>query len=142
VRLHPTGAAVHYYFRNGVWRPALAASRVSRARARALRYYFASSLLAGGVPITAVAAWHGHTSPEITLEYYGHLMPDAPHRGHAAINNAMAPLASTRNRRQRRPPPRRTAPYPAAEATADAGGLSLPERHRSRRTSRRAAIST
>jgi hypothetical protein len=66
---------------------------VSFDRTHALRHFFASSLLADRVPITDVAAWLGHASPEITYEYYGHLMPDAPDRARAAIDNAMASLA-------------------------------------------------
>ncbi|MEU4558891.1 hypothetical protein AB0F72_10900 [Actinoplanes sp. NPDC023936] len=44
--------------------------------------------------MTDVAQWLGHASPEITHEYYGHLMPDAPDRGRAVIDSAMAPLAT------------------------------------------------
>jgi integrase len=87
-----SGLLYQYYFRNEVWRPAATASRVSCDRTHALRHFFASSLLADRVPITDVAAWLGHASPEITYEYYGHLMPDAPDRGRAATDNAMAAL--------------------------------------------------
>ncbi|WP_433828539.1 tyrosine-type recombinase/integrase [Actinoplanes sp. CA-015351] len=90
------GLLYQYYFRNKVWRPALAASQVPFDRTHALRHFFASSLLADGVPITDVAEWLGHASPEITHDYYGHLMPDAPDRGRAAMNNAMACLSGLR----------------------------------------------
>lgn len=88
-----SGLLYQYYFRSEVWRPAVTASQVSCDRTHALRHSFASSLLADRVPITDVAAWHGQASPEITYEHYGHLMPDAPDRGRAAIDNAMACLA-------------------------------------------------
>ncbi|WP_436523626.1 tyrosine-type recombinase/integrase [Actinoplanes sp. HUAS TT8] len=84
------------YLRNKVWQPALATSRVSFDRTHTMRHFFASSLLADGVPITDVAEWLGHASPEITHDYYGHLMPDAPDRGRAAMNNAMASLPDLR----------------------------------------------
>ncbi|GIE90513.1 tyrosine-type recombinase/integrase [Actinoplanes regularis] len=89
------GLLYQYYFRNQVWQPALETSKVSFDRTHALRHFFASSMLADGVPITDVAEWLGHASPEITHEYYGHLMPDAPDRGRTAIDNAMASLATT-----------------------------------------------
>lgn len=87
------GLLYQYYFRNEVWLAALTAARVSFDRTHALRHFFASSMLADGVPITDVAEWLGHASPEITYEYYGHLMPDAPDRGRTAIDDAMASLA-------------------------------------------------
>ena len=82
-----SGLLYQCYFRSAVWRPAVTASRVSCDRTHALRHFFASSLLADRVPITDVAAWLGHASSEITYEYYGHLMPDAPDGGRAAIDN-------------------------------------------------------
>ncbi|GHJ45854.1 hypothetical protein Cs7R123_31960 [Catellatospora sp. TT07R-123] len=89
-----TGLLYQYYFRNEVWQPALTASKVSFHKTHALRHFFAASMLGNGVPITDLCEWLGHSSVEITYAYYGHLMPDAPERGRAAIDTAMAPLAS------------------------------------------------
>jgi integrase len=87
-----TGLLYQYYVRYQLWHPALSTSRVSFTRTHALRHFFASSMLADGVPITDVAEWLGHASPEITHQYYGHLMPEAPDRGRHAIDNAMTSL--------------------------------------------------
>ena len=39
------------------------------------RHYAATSLLRSGVPVTAVAAVLGHSSPVITLTTYAHAVP-------------------------------------------------------------------
>lgn len=53
------------------------------------RHYFASVCLAAGVPITDLATWLGHSSPQIVLDTYAHLMPDAPDRTRAAMDAAL-----------------------------------------------------
>lgn len=75
----------------------LKSARVSFIKTHALRHFFASSLLSRGVPITDVSVWLGHSNVEITYAYYGHLMPDAPERGRAAIDLAMQPLTNPEN---------------------------------------------
>lgn len=40
-----------------------------------LRHIFASSCLAGGIPITDVSKWLGHTNIQVTYGIYGHLVP-------------------------------------------------------------------
>jgi integrase len=41
----------------------------------ALRHTFASNLLTAGTPIFKVSKWLGHSSIEITVNRYGHLIP-------------------------------------------------------------------
>lgn len=43
----------------------------------ALRHTFASNLLTAGTPIFKVSKWLGHSSIEITVNRYGHLIPQA-----------------------------------------------------------------
>ncbi|WP_063746587.1 tyrosine-type recombinase/integrase [Catenuloplanes japonicus] len=92
-----TGLIYQYFFRNQLWLPALKSARVSFIKTHALRHFFASSLLSRGVPITDVSVWLGHSNVEITYAYYGHLMPDAPERGRAAIDLAMQPPTDPEN---------------------------------------------
>jgi integrase len=87
-----TGLLYQFYFRNQIWLAATTKSKVSFQRTHALRHFFASSMLSNGVPITDLCVWLGHSSVEVTYEYYGHLLPDAPERGRTAIDIAMAPL--------------------------------------------------
>lgn len=54
-----------------------------------LRHYFASACLAGGEGVAAVAEWMGHHSPVITLDIYGHLLPDRDHRLGEIIDAAL-----------------------------------------------------
>jgi integrase len=55
----------------------------------ALRHYYASVLLAGGVDVRALAEYLGHHDPAITLRIYAHLMPGAETRALRAIEEAL-----------------------------------------------------
>lgn len=59
----------------------------------ALRHYFASVLLEGGVSIRAVAAYLGHADPGFTLRTYTHLMPTAEDRIRETIRAALSEVA-------------------------------------------------
>jgi len=84
------GGAVHRsVFNRAAWRPALAACGVPAGRENgmhALRHYYASVLLAGGVDIRTVAANLGHHDPGFTLRTYTHLMPSGEERTRQAID--------------------------------------------------------
>jgi integrase len=82
------GAVNKNSFNHG-WRDALDAAGITRGRENgfhALRHYFASAALAGGVDIRALSEYLGHHSPGFTLSVYTHLMPSAPDRMRAAID--------------------------------------------------------
>jgi integrase len=71
------------------WRPdylSLAFGRLSSREFRLhdLRHYHATQLLAAGVPVTTVSKRLGHTSPAVTLNTYGHWLPEQD-RGAADI---------------------------------------------------------
>jgi integrase len=72
-----------FSFDGGVtpWRPdylSLAYGRLSKRQYRLhdLRHYHATQLLAAGVPITTVSKRLGHTSTAVTLNTYGHWLPE------------------------------------------------------------------
>ena len=56
----------------------------------ALRHYYASVLLAGGVDVRALAEYLGHHDPAVTLRIYAHLMPGAETRALKAIEEALS----------------------------------------------------
>jgi integrase len=89
------------YLNSRVWKPALEVAGVEPSRANgmhALRHYYASALLDGGVSIRAVAEHLGHADPGFTLRTYAHLMPNAEDRARTAIDAALGPRAeSVRN---------------------------------------------
>ena len=63
------------------WRPdylSLAYGRLSKREFRLhdLRHYHATQLLAAGVPVTTVSKRLGHTSTAVTLNTYGHWLPE------------------------------------------------------------------
>jgi integrase len=80
-------------FNQEVWRPARAAAGLHYARENgmhALRHYYASVLLAGGVDIRALSEYLGHHDPAFTLRIYAHLMPGADDRARKAVETALA----------------------------------------------------
>lgn len=60
-----------------VLRPALKAARLERVRFHDLRHSHASMLLNAGASIKAVSHRLGHSSVELTLRTYAHVLPDA-----------------------------------------------------------------
>ncbi|MCX5013603.1 site-specific integrase [Streptomyces sp. NBC_00555] len=87
-----TGFLYPEYWYQKVWMPSLSGAEMTYFRSHSLRHFYASSLLARGVPITEVSGWLGHSSVRVTEEYYAHLMPDAPDRARLAIDAALAPV--------------------------------------------------
>ncbi len=53
-----------------------------------LRHTFASTALAGGVPISEISRWLGHKSITMTVDLYGHLVPEASGRARDALDKA------------------------------------------------------
>ncbi|MFZ3498019.1 tyrosine-type recombinase/integrase [Streptomyces sp. 5.8] len=87
-----TGFLYPEYWYQKVWMPSLSGAEMAYFQSHNLRHFYASSLLAQGVPITEVSGWLGHSSVRVTEEYYAHLMPDAPDRARRAIDAALAPV--------------------------------------------------
>lgn len=70
------GAILHRTFWSRVWLPAV--SHLSpRPRIHDLRHSHASLLLARGIPIHVVSRRLGHSNIQVTVNTYGHLLPDA-----------------------------------------------------------------
>jgi integrase len=89
-----SGPIVRNHYNPYTWKPALTAAGVEPSRANgmhALRHYYASALLEGGVSIRAVADYLGHADPGFTLRVYAHLMPEAEDRARSAVDAALGP---------------------------------------------------
>ncbi len=84
------GALHTLTFNTTAWRPAREAAGITEGGMHALRHYFASVLLAGGVDIKALSEYLGHHDPAVTLRIYAHLMPSAEGRALRAIEGAFA----------------------------------------------------
>jgi integrase len=96
VRLILTGreskALNRNYFNDKVWKPALVTAGVPTTRdngCHALRHFYASALLDGGVSIRAVSEYLGHHDPGFTLRTYTHLMPQSDDRARKAVDVAL-----------------------------------------------------
>jgi len=72
-----------------VWNPTFdKAGLVQRHRIdgmHALRHWYASTLLAGGVSVKELAEYRGHADAKMTLEIYTHLVPSSHGRAQEAI---------------------------------------------------------
>lgn len=88
------GAVNASTFGRQAWGPAREAAGISRDPYRdgmhALRHFYASMLLAGGVDIRALSEYLGHHDPAITLRVYAHLMPQAEARALGAVETALS----------------------------------------------------
>jgi integrase len=89
-----TGRAVNRTrFNDEIWRPSRKAAGLPNLRENgmhALRHYYASVLLAGGVDIEALSEYLGHHDPGFTLRTYAHLRPSAEGRALRAVEAALA----------------------------------------------------
>jgi len=84
------------YFNRRIWKPALVASDIDPTRENgmhALRHYFASLLLEGGVSIRALADYLGHSDPGFTLRVYSHLMPTSDEKARAVVDGSLTAAA-------------------------------------------------
>ena len=84
------GEAINSATFGGPWRSARGRAGISDGGMHALRHYYASVLLAGGVDIRALSEYLGHHDPGFTLRVYAHLMPSAEGRALKAIEAAFA----------------------------------------------------
>jgi len=75
--------------------PACDRAEVRRFNLKALRHYFASSLITAGVPITRVAQLMGHSSPLVTLNVYAHWLRDQETSGIAELARALCAETTT-----------------------------------------------
>jgi len=90
----PTASTYGYH-----WRKALKAAGLESSgyTPHSLRHFFASTALAGGVPILEVSRWLGHRSIKITADIYGHLTEDAPERCRQIMQRALRPAPALRS---------------------------------------------
>jgi len=80
------------YYNREIWKPALAAAGLlPDTTFHDLRHTFASTALAGGVPISEVSRWLGYKSITTTVDLYGHLVPEASGRARDTLDRAFAP---------------------------------------------------
>jgi integrase len=72
----PSGHPLDYsWFNKQVWHPALAAARLRRVTIHALRHSYASFLIQAGASLAYVRDQLGHSSIQVTVDVYGHLVP-------------------------------------------------------------------
>lgn len=77
------------YYTSAIWKPAIkAAGLPTDTTFHDLRYAFAGTALAEGVPISEVSRWLGHKSITTTVDLYGHLVPEATGRARDALDTA------------------------------------------------------
>jgi integrase len=79
----------HEYYTQKVFAPAVEkAGLPPGTTSHDLRHHYASTLLAAGESVVAVAERLGHEDATLVLTTYGHLMPDSEDRTRKAIDGA------------------------------------------------------
>jgi integrase len=77
-------------FHATVWNGAFKTAGLPRRRKidgeHALRHFYASTALAGGVSIRELAEYLGHEDAATTLRIYAHMMPSSHHRARQAVD--------------------------------------------------------
>jgi integrase len=89
----PKGRPVTRQHFGDTWRSLRDRAERPKARFHDTRHTFASTLLAGGVSVPAVAEYLGHTPTEL-LRTYAHLMPGDHDRARSAVQSAFDGAAS------------------------------------------------
>lgn len=87
------GSTVRRKHFDAAWGAGLDAAGLARSRENgphALRHFYASTLLAAGVSVRAVADWLGHADGgALLLKVYAHVMPSDADRGRAVVDAAL-----------------------------------------------------
>jgi len=65
------------WFRARVWRRLLDKAKVRSIQIHDARHTYASMMLRRGVPIAYVSRQLGHSSIQVTVDFYGHFIPGA-----------------------------------------------------------------
>jgi integrase len=80
----------HPRFHTGYWVPAVRAAGLEGLRPHDLRHTNAAWLIASNTPTLAISRRLGHASINITMDLYGHLMPEVDTRAADTIERALA----------------------------------------------------
>lgn len=79
---------------NNAWRPAVARADIGRrVRVHDLRHTHASWMLAAGLDMYTLSARLGHSSIQMSIDLYSHVMPDAQFAGSQAATRALGEIA-------------------------------------------------
>lgn len=100
----PTATTYAYHFRKALTDAGIVKPDGSpKYTPHCLRHFFASTALAHGIPIHEVSRWLGHRSIKITVDVYGHLVPESWDRCRTVMQTALRPGAPTHSRSEGRP---------------------------------------
>lgn len=84
-----TGQPLHPEAASNAWAALAKRAGLSGVRLHDLRHTAATLALAAGVPVRDVADSLGHSSPSVTLDIYGHAIPEGPSRVADALDKAL-----------------------------------------------------
>ena len=91
----PSGRPLDYsWFNKRVWHKALEAARLRRVTIHALRHSYASFLIQAGASLAYVRDQLGHSSIQVTVDVYGHLVPAENIAWTDALNTLTSPQQS------------------------------------------------
>ena len=84
------------FFRYKLWFPMIEKAGIRRLGPHAARHTFASRLIANGENLKYIAEQLGHSSINVTVDTYGHLLPGGNKRAVDRLDEAMATLVLSR----------------------------------------------
>jgi len=83
------GPVVRTSFQHAAWQPALRAAGLTGVGMHALRHFYASALIRGGLSVKVVSDRLGHSNAAMTLNTYAHLWPDDEDRTRQAVDGLL-----------------------------------------------------
>lgn len=93
------------WFRDRVWRPLLEKAEVRHVRVHDARHTYASLMLRRGVPPPYISRQLGHSSIQVTVDLYGHFIPDADRHHFEDLAEAIEEAATGQNATPAQPAP-------------------------------------
>jgi integrase len=76
--------------------PVISKAKIEKIRFHDLRHTSVSMLIAKNVPVKYIQKQVGHTSIQVTMDRYGHLLPEVEQQGIDAINNILKKESGTK----------------------------------------------
>ena len=83
------GPIVRTSFMHSAWRPACKAASLRGVGMHAMRHFYASALIRGGLSVKVVSERLGHANAAMTLNVYAHLWPDDEDRTRQALDELL-----------------------------------------------------
>jgi integrase len=91
-----SGDYVYHVSISRPWKKAVKAAGLPQSfTPHGLRHFYATKLLASGVPLTDVSSWLGHNNVNVTYRTYRHYIPESGERARKVLDQTFGTVSST-----------------------------------------------